>query len=108
MKWGGAARGPAPHTQSGVHTRATAPTSALRVCSGQICRMILDMDADVEVGAGMGPLACQLCGRTAEAEVDARLSWVMERDGARTSWTCPSCALENVRAMEAKLDAQWW
>ena len=80
---------------------------------------MLDRPGTMADNAGMDSLVCQLCGRVAQHstdessadesnEADPRLSWVMDREGDRISWTCPSCAVENVRAMEAKLDAQWW
>jgi hypothetical protein len=36
------------------------------------------------------------------------LSWVMDRRDGRTSWTCPACASANIRALEAKLEPEWW
>ncbi|MGI8666426.1 MAG: hypothetical protein ACR2N4_10395 [Jatrophihabitans sp.] len=36
------------------------------------------------------------------------LSWVMDRQDGRTSWTCPNCAAANIRSVEAKLEPQWW
>jgi len=52
------------------------------------------------------PVACQLCGRT--AGTDPPLTWMLDTDGERRRWTCPDCARDNVRALEAKLDPQWW
>ncbi|HEX8080347.1 MAG TPA: hypothetical protein VF557_09070 [Jatrophihabitans sp.] len=54
-------------------------------------------------------VTCQRCGRTAEpAEGDPPLTWVLDTAGDRRSWTCPGCARDNVRAMEAKLEPDWW
>lgn len=50
---------------------------------------------------------CQVCGRPVTDEVD-RLTWVMDRRCDRISWTCSSCAANNIRAMEAKLEPEWW
>jgi hypothetical protein len=51
---------------------------------------------------------CQRCGRRAAPDEDVRLSWVMDRGSRGVQWTCPSCAADNVRSMEAKLDIEWW
>ncbi|HET6209552.1 MAG TPA: hypothetical protein VFD94_04175 [Jatrophihabitans sp.] len=58
-------------------------------------------------------VACQACGRrpdpdgvgSTQAEL---LSWAMDRRGGRTSWTCPACAATHLRALEAKLEPEWW
>jgi len=63
------------------------------------------MRCNVRVNATDDP-QCQVCGRPG---VDAdRLSWVMDRRDGRVSWTCPDCATENIRSLEAKLDPEWW
>ena len=53
---------------------------------------------------------CQLCGRVPDpaTEDDPPLAWVLDTEGGRRRWTCPGCAREHVRAIEAKLDSQWW
>ncbi|MEO9239368.1 MAG: hypothetical protein ABI418_14905 [Jatrophihabitantaceae bacterium] len=53
---------------------------------------------------------CQRCGAMVDPSVDgaAALNWVMDRRDGRTSWTCPACASGNIRAMEAKLEPEWW
>jgi len=52
------------------------------------------------------PVSCSLCGRTAEA---APLTWLYEKDARRgAQWVCDSCARSNLRAIEAKLDQEWW
>ena len=50
--------------------------------------------------------SCQVCGRSGSgAEL---LQWVMDRRAGRASWTCPGCAATHIRALEAKLDPEWW
>ncbi|MGX7679241.1 hypothetical protein ACSMXN_10125 [Jatrophihabitans sp. DSM 45814] len=63
----------------------------------------------------MEEVICQLCGivaATARGSEDVSaailLTWVMNRDSGRVRWTCPECAATNVRAIEAKLDPEWW
>lgn len=60
--------------------------------------------------SGMSTVRCQRCGLVGNASSDSsiRLTWVMDRDADQVRWTCPRCAGENVRAMEAKLDLEWW
>jgi transcription elongation factor Elf1 len=55
-------------------------------------------------------VSCQICGRRADAAVDGDppLTWVLDRQGEHTRWTCPRCAAEHLRAMEAKLEPEWW
>lgn len=60
--------------------------------------------------AAVIPVTCQVCGRIAESatETEPPLDWVLDTDRGRRRWTCPSCARANVRAIEAKLDSEWW
>lgn len=69
---------------------------------------------------------CALCGRPADPVRDddpapgdlARpgqpgpLGWsadiVEAHGGKRTRWVCPECTRVHVRAIEAKLEQQWW
>jgi hypothetical protein len=57
---------------------------------------------------------CALCGRAADPLTDGEppLGWTAEVDdtgrGGATRWICPGCTREHVRAMEAKLDRNWW
>ncbi|MDQ2838467.1 MAG: hypothetical protein M3Y42_16005 [Actinomycetota bacterium] len=53
-------------------------------------------------------VVCQLCGVGLAESGDPLLSWVMDRRDGRTSWTCPRCASSNLRALEAKLEPEWW
>jgi hypothetical protein len=49
---------------------------------------------------------CHVCGRAgSEAEL---LSWVMDRRAGKVNWTCPDCAATHIRALEAKLEPEWW
>jgi rubredoxin len=57
---------------------------------------------------------CSMCGRVADPEEDGDppLGWcadlVETSEGQRTHWVCPSCTRKFVRAIEAKLEQQWW
>ena len=50
--------------------------------------------------------SCSMCG-TSVAEPP--LTWMLETDARRGPvWVCGSCARENLRAIESKLDQAWW
>lgn len=57
---------------------------------------------------------CSICGRTADPteDGDPPLGWcadvVETRDGPHTRWVCAACTRKYVRAIEAKLEQQWW
>ena len=50
---------------------------------------------------------CALCGRQAESE-DAPLTWATSVEDGRKLLYCDSCARENVRNIEGKLDSVYW
>lgn len=59
------------------------------------------------------PVTCQLCRRTADADEQPNVTWVLDRtrigpDASTDNWTCPDCAARHIRAMEARLDSEWW
>jgi hypothetical protein len=49
--------------------------------------------------------ACQLCGTPVP---DSALRWMVENTPRGAAWTCPSCARANLRAIESKLDQEYW
>lgn len=57
---------------------------------------------------------CCLCGRVADPVRDGNppVSWCVDmveaRGGRRARWVCPECTRAHVRAIEAKLESQWW
>lgn len=61
----------------------------------------------------MTALVCALCGSTLDSDSDeqagmAALSWVASHERGRDVRYCPSCARDNLRAIEGKLDAEHW
>jgi hypothetical protein len=61
------------------------------------------MDPTQSAGA---PVSCALCGTTAPAPP---LTWMYELDRSRgVRWYCQDCSRQHLRAVEAKLDQQWW
>lgn len=57
---------------------------------------------------------CDFCGR--QEGVDdgspagglAALAWTTAVENGRRRTFCPECSREHLRAMESKLDSEWW
>ena len=55
-----------------------------------------------------GPVkTCDFCGRQ-EADDAQTLAWSTSVEGGRLKTFCDSCSRENLRAMEGKLDSEYW
>jgi len=52
-------------------------------------------------------VTCDFCGRTAD-EGEAALTWTTAVENGRKRHFCDLCSREHVRAMESKLDSEWW
>ena len=50
-------------------------------------------------------VSCAVCGRT-EDELPA--TWSMQVSERGQTWICDTCARENIRSIEGKLDEAWW
>lgn len=52
---------------------------------------------------------CDFCGRSSEG-VDAvtLLSWTTAHENGRDRTFCDTCSREHLRAIEGKLDSEWW
>ena len=50
-------------------------------------------------------LRCALCGRTV---AEQPLTWTTSVEGGETRFYCDECSRVNVRAMEGRLDAEWF
>lgn len=50
-------------------------------------------------------VTCARCGRTEE---ELPLTWSSSVERARTVYYCSDCSRENVRAIEGRLDTEWW
>lgn len=53
------------------------------------------------------PLVCDYCGRT-ESDPLALLTWTRAVERGRAKAFCDACSREHLRAMESKLDSEWW
>jgi hypothetical protein len=61
----------------------------------------------------MTVLVCALCGTTLDEDGDEQsgmqaLAWVASNERGRDIRYCPQCARDNLRAIEGKLDAEFW
>ena len=50
---------------------------------------------------------CSFCGRTAR-EAESTLTWTTATENGKTRMFCDTCSRDNLRAMESKLDSEWW
>ena len=50
---------------------------------------------------------CDFCGRQAADEATA-LTWSTAVENGRTKTFCEACSREHLRAMEGKLDSDYW
>lgn len=54
--------------------------------------------------------SCVSCGRMPppEERASASLTWSRGIERGRIVWTCPVCTRKHARAIEGKLDSEWW
>ena len=52
-------------------------------------------------------MTCDLCGTSAPTD-EPPLSWSLSLDGGVAKRYCELCTREHLRAMEGKLDQQFW
>jgi hypothetical protein len=50
---------------------------------------------------------CSFCGTTAP-EGASTLTWTTAVENGKQRMYCESCSREHLRAMESKLDSEWW
>ena len=50
---------------------------------------------------------CDFCGTSAPG-AELPLTWTTAVENGRTRVFCASCSRENLRAIESKLDSEWW
>jgi hypothetical protein len=59
------------------------------------------------------PVTCALCGENAPGDGGGAvavppLTWTTAVENGRTRHFCPACSRENLRAIESKLDSEFW
>jgi hypothetical protein len=52
-------------------------------------------------------VTCDFCGTTDAAE-DPPLTWTTSVENGRRRVYCATCSREHLRAIEGKLDSEWW
>ncbi|BBC33126.1 hypothetical protein SGFS_044200 [Streptomyces graminofaciens] len=62
---------------------------------------------DDSSGSAVDPqtLVCANCGATTE---DPQPLWTCSVENGRRHYLCETCARENLRAIEGRLDLAWW
>jgi hypothetical protein len=53
----------------------------------------------------MASVTCDFCGTTAP---QLPLTWMTAVENRRTRVFCERCSREHLRAIEGKLDSEWW
>lgn len=52
-------------------------------------------------------VSCAFCGAEVESDVPP-LTWTSAVEQGRTQWFCDECSRRHLRAIESKLDSEWW
>ena len=52
-------------------------------------------------------VTCAFCGEVAEGD-QAPLTWTSAVEQGQVKHFCERCSREHLRAMESKLDSEWW
>lgn len=52
-------------------------------------------------------VTCDFCGRSAD-QAAATLTWTTSVENGRLRRFCDTCSRANLRAMEGKLDSEYW
>jgi len=52
-------------------------------------------------------VTCSFCGVVAESETPP-LTWTSAVENSRQQYFCDDCSRTHLRAMESKLDSEWW
>lgn len=53
------------------------------------------------------PTTCDFCGHQADGD-DPPLTWSTAVENGQRKVFCETCSREHLRAMESKLDSEWW
>lgn len=56
---------------------------------------------------GVMPVTCDFCGREAP-DGEQPLTWTTAVENGRDKVFCDGCSREHLRAIESKLDSDWW
>ncbi|HLN77437.1 MAG TPA: hypothetical protein VK204_10360 [Nocardioidaceae bacterium] len=53
------------------------------------------------------PVTCDFCGATEPGD-QPPLTWTTAVENGRQKYFCETCSREHLRAIESKLDSEWW
>ena len=54
-------------------------------------------------------VTCSFCGTVVESPSGTPpLTWVSSIENGKSRWYCDDCSRTHLRAMESKLDSEWW
>ena len=53
-------------------------------------------------------MTCDFCGTTAPDGESVPLTWTTAVENGRSRVFCEYCSREHLRAIESKLDSEWW
>jgi hypothetical protein len=56
---------------------------------------------------GTVTVTCHHCGESAPGD-HPPVTWTTAVENGRTRYFCDRCSRENLRAIESKLDSEWW
>lgn len=56
------------------------------------------------------PITCDFCGTAPDDQPGGALplTWTTAVENGRSRVFCPTCSREHLRAIESKLDSEWW
>jgi transposase-like protein len=52
-------------------------------------------------------VTCSFCGTVVESD-EPPLTWISSVERGKQRWYCDECSRTHLRAMESKLDSEWW
>ena len=52
-------------------------------------------------------VTCSFCGTVVDSD-DATITWTSAVENGKQRWFCDDCSRQHLRAMESKLDSEWW
>ena len=98
-------------TEAGYDDHSSYPASVLCGASAPLRRVSALLqhrvrDAPIKTYGGYVK-TCDFCGKQAEDEATT-LTWSVAVENGRPRTFCETCSREHLRAMESKLDSEWW
>ncbi|MFD9503650.1 hypothetical protein [Streptomyces sp. NPDC060035] len=67
----------------------------------------MDEDTHRPARPGAGHVSCARCGVMADGDT-APPTWICSVENGRRQYVCEDCARTHIRAIESRLDPDWW